>query len=89
MSWVTGLHHFFAKLHGTRIPGSNQAPSEIPSEALVSAYIEYAEAVAKASAALQTDGKDSKKFKDADVASMRLFHRVKKAQGLKMPRRSG
>ena len=87
--WAVGLHRFLARLHGMQIRGSNEAPENDPPGVLVSAYTDYAEAVVKARDALRALGKDSKEFKDADVASMRLFHKVKKAQGLKMPKRNG
>lgn len=51
-------------------------------------YADYANAVAKASAMLQQHGPGSAQFRDADIAGMRLFHRVKKMQGLKKPART-
>ena len=49
-------------------------------------YDDYAGAVANANAMLQQHGPKSAQFAQADVASMRLFHRVKKMQGLRNPR---
>lgn len=55
------------------------------SDELKSAYAEYASATAEANAMLQKYGAASSQFASADVASMRLFHRVKKMQGLRKP----
>jgi hypothetical protein len=86
--WIFGVHKFLAKLHGMDIHDHEPASNIAPNDRLVAAYSEYAEAVARACAALQTFGVDSQQFRDADLAGMRLFHRVKKAQGLKMPGRT-
>ncbi|HEY1876051.1 MAG TPA: hypothetical protein VGG66_01230, partial [Rhizomicrobium sp.] len=76
------LHRQFAKLHGTG-PSPADAAGDLPG-----LYRDYAEATVKASQMLHKHGKDSPQFVSADVASMRLFHRVKKLQGLKKARPS-
>lgn len=81
------LHRALARLHGGMPddPPSNAAGGE-RSEGFRAAYAEYASATAHANAMLQEHGAQSVQFASADVASMRLFHRVKKMQGLKKPR---
>ena len=49
-------------------------------------YAAYASAVANANAMLQRHGPDSEQFTQTNIASMRLFHRVKKIQGMGKPR---
>ncbi|HWY61697.1 MAG TPA: hypothetical protein VNW15_07325 [Rhizomicrobium sp.] len=49
-------------------------------------YAEYACAVSHANVMLQRHGMASAQFSEADIASMRLFHRVKKMQGLGKPK---
>ena len=82
------LHRAFAKLHGgmpDETPVINAARPD-QSDRVSAAYAEYASATAQANAMLQEHGATSAQFASADVASMRLFHRVKKMQGLKKPR---
>jgi hypothetical protein len=82
-----GIHRFFAKLHGIDLRRCDD-PEESPtlSDDFPSVYAAYAEATAQANALLQRHGPHSPEFAAADVASMRLFHRAKKMQGLKKPR---
>ena len=85
---LPNLHRVFARLHGgmpDEAPLTNAVKPE-KSDELKSAYAEYAAATAEANAMLQKYGADSAQFASADVASMRLFHRVKKMQGLKKSR---
>ena len=49
---------------------------------LKTVYAEYVSATAQALVMLQKHGAGSPQFASADVSSMRLFHRVKKMQGL-------
>ena len=84
-SW-SSVHRAFARLHGADTADDGQA--EVASSDLVAAYKAYAEATLRASAALEQYGKASPQFSAADVASMRLFHRVKKMQGLKKAKSS-
>lgn len=56
-----------------------------PDGDLKQSYADYAQAIAHANAMLQRHGPQSEAFAKADIAGMRLFHRVKKMQGLKMP----
>jgi hypothetical protein len=82
------LHRAFARLHGG-MPDEASGTKVVrpaPGDELKSAYTEYAAATLKASDMLQTYGAASLQFANADVASMRLFHRVKKMQGLRKPR---
>jgi hypothetical protein len=77
-----GLHRMFARLHGASpAPGPDFASNDFPE-----AYRAYARATVKASEMLRRHGKRSPQFVAADMASMRLFHHVKKLQGLKKPR---
>ena len=46
-------------------------------------YAVYAASTVQARKELQEHGKNSPQFVAADIASKRLFHRVKKMQGLK------
>ena len=88
MGWNAQLHRLFAKLHGAGLSIEDHPQDDAEEENdLASAYAEYAIVVARASAALQAHGKQSKEFHDADIAGMRLFHRVKSLQGVKNPRR--
>lgn len=74
---MKALHRFLRDhLHG----GADVAPPK--GEDLLFCYGEYAGAVAKAHALLQRHGPGSAQFEQADIAGMRLFHRVKKMQGL-------
>jgi len=85
---ITMLHRAFARLHGgmpDETPVTNAADPD-QSDRFSAAYAEYASATAQANAMLQEHGAHSAQFASADVASMRLFHRVKKMQGLKKPR---
>lgn len=86
MNMFPSLHEAFAKLHGgmrhKARPGLEQ------SDEIKAAYAEYASATALANTILQQHGPGSPQFASADVASMRLFHRVKKLQGLGKPRRA-
>ena len=79
------MHRLFARMHGIELRDGANAPG---SQDLVSAYAAYADSTMKASAALRKHGKASAEFAAADVESMRLFHRVKKMQGLKKPKTS-
>lgn len=82
------LHRMFARMHGG-MPGEVAvAGTVIPEQddGFEAAYAEYASATALANTMLQEHGARSSQFTNADVASMRLFHRVKKMQGLKKPR---
>jgi hypothetical protein len=79
---LTNLHRLLATLHGAE-PATAPQAGDFPA-----LYRAYAEATLKASEMLHVHGKDSAQFVSADIASMRLFHRVKKLQGLKKPRSS-
>lgn len=86
-SFWSGLHRSLARLHG----GSGAFQQEIEahggeSQEFSSVYAAYAESVVKAAQALRLHGKNSAEFATADIASMRLFHRAKKMQGLKKPK---
>jgi len=86
MKLMFDLHRIFARLHGGV---RDVTPTEVRPEHnddFKSAYAEYASATAQANIMLQTHGVRSSQFVSADVASMRLFHRVKKMQGLKKAR---
>jgi hypothetical protein len=78
------VHRLVARLHGaSRAPAPAIALNDFPE-----AYRAYAEATVKAHEMLRRHGKGSEQFVAADIASMRLFHRVKKLQGLKKPKPS-
>jgi hypothetical protein len=78
------LHRTFARLHGAHFEEvSAGGEKEGQAADFTALYAAYAEATLRASALLQKHGKSSPQFATADVASMRLFHRVKKMQGLK------
>ena len=77
---LAALHRGFARLHGAD-PGSADTTADLPG-----VYRAYARATVKASRMLNKHGKGSAQFVAADIASMRLFHRVKKLQGLKKAR---
>jgi hypothetical protein len=79
---LAALHRKLARLHGSG-PASADAGGDFPR-----LYRAYARATVTASQMLRKHGKDSAQFVSADVASMRLFHRVKKLQGLKKARPS-
>jgi hypothetical protein len=82
-----GIHRFFAKLHGIDLRKRDDSQEHpITTEDFPSVYAAYADATAQANALLQRHGPHSAEFTAADVASMRLFHRAKKMQGLKKPR---
>ena len=89
MKLLSNLHRVFARLHGgtTGEAGEDAVARPGRSEKFKSAYAEYASATTQANVMLQNHGADSPQFATADVASMRLFHRVKKMQGLKKSRR--
>ena len=91
MKLLSSLHGRFARLHsGMQDDASVTAAAEPGrSDEIKAAYAEYAAATAHANAMLQTHGPASPQFASADVASMRLFHRVKKMQGLRKPRGAG
>ncbi len=76
-------YRMFARLHGMH----DDEEAETGKRDFASVYADYAESAAKASLALQRHGRGSMEFKAADTQSMRLFHRVKKMQGLKRPGR--
>jgi hypothetical protein len=82
------LHRVFARLHGGARDETpiTRAISPMRSDDFKSAYADYASATAEANVLLQKHGPQSPQFASADVVSMRLFHRVKKMQGLKKPR---
>jgi hypothetical protein len=84
------LHATFARLHGgmREEPLATNATGTGQSNEFKKAYAEYASATALANVMLQEHGAGSPQFASADVASMRLFHRVKKMQGLRKPRNS-
>ena len=82
MMLLDRLHRRFARLHG-----AGTAPADAVGD-LAGLYRAYARATVKASHLLRKHGKDSAEFVAADIASMRLFHRVKKSQGLKKVRPS-
>ena len=86
----SSLHATFARLHGGSRdePLTNNATRPQQSDEFKKAYAEYASATAIANVMLQEHGAGSPQFASADVASMRLFHRVKKMQGLRKPRNS-
>jgi hypothetical protein len=69
-------------------PLATNATRPQQSDEFKKAYAEYASATALANVMLQEHGAGSPQFASADVASMRLFHRVKKMQGLRKPRNS-
>jgi hypothetical protein len=82
------LHRAFARLHGG-MPDEAFRTNVVRQESgdeFKSAYAEYASATLKASDLLQEYGAASPQFASADVASMRLFHCVKKMQGLRKSR---
>jgi hypothetical protein len=82
------LHKAFARLHGG-MPDEASVTDAVrlePSDGFKAAYAEYASATAQANFILQKHGAKSPQFANVDVASMRLFHRVKKMQGLKKSR---
>ena len=76
------LHRFFARLHGGKLDEAETIECH-PPEDFPSVYAAYAAATAHANNMLRQHGPRSPEFVQADVASMRLFHRVKKMQGLK------
>jgi hypothetical protein len=84
----SSLHATFAKLHGGMRdePLATTATGPEQGNEFKKAYAEYASATALANVMLQEHGAGSPQFASADVASMRLFHRVKKMQGLRKPR---
>ena len=86
----SSLHAMFAKLHsGMRDePLATNSTGPEQSDEFKKAYVEYASATTLANVMLQEHGAGSPQFASADVASMRLFHRVKKMQGLRKPRNS-
>jgi hypothetical protein len=86
MKLTFDLHRVFARLHGGVRDGMPTDVRPDQSDDFKSAYAEYASATAQANNMLQTHGARSSQFVSADVASMRLFHRVKKMQGLKKAR---
>ncbi len=77
------LHGHMQKMQGT--PGG--ADPLVRGDDLRQCYDEYARAVAHANDMLQKHGPASPAFAVADIAGMRLFHKVKAAQGLKNSRR--
>ena len=79
---LAALHRQFAILHGAE-PAPADAAADLPG-----LYRAYARATVRASRMLCKHGKESAQFVSADIASMRLFHRVKKLQGLKKARPS-
>lgn len=79
------LHRAFARLHGG-MPDEVSVAGAVRSEQDDGFEAEHASATAQANMMLQEHGARSSQFASADVASMRLFHRVKKMQGLKKPR---
>jgi len=81
-SW-SGIHRAFARLHGANICDRSLPSQSEAAPDFASLYVAYAEATVQASLALQAHGKNSPQFTTADIASMRLFHQVKKMQGLK------
>lgn len=85
---ISMLHRAFARLHGGMPDETPAIHGAVPdqSDRFRAAYAEYASATAHANAMLQEHGAQSAQFASADVTSMRLFHRVKKMQGLKKPR---
>ena len=85
---ITILHKALARLH-CGMPDEAPVADTVghdQSDRLSAAYAEYASATVQANATLQEHGAQSSQLASADVASMRLFHRVKKMQGLKKPR---
>lgn len=88
MKLLSNLHGRFARLHGRIRADAPLATAIGPerSDEIKATYAEYAAAAAQANAMLQRHGSTSPQFTSADVASMRLFHRVKKLQGLKKSR---
>ena len=88
MKLLLNLHERFARLHGGTRDGASEATAIRPEQSneFKAAYAEYAAATAQANAMLQRHGPASPQFSSADIASMRLFHRVKKMQGLRKPR---
>jgi hypothetical protein len=78
------LHLFHDRMR--RLHGGGAADTPAPGEGFAACYDDYARAVADANAILRQHGPQSVQFAAADIASMRLFHRVKKMQGLKKPR---
>jgi hypothetical protein len=78
-----------AQLHGAEVSVESGAKTSGTLEAdFAAAYAAYTEATVQANQALKTHGKNSAQFTVADIASMRLFHRVKKMQGLKKAARN-
>jgi len=75
------------RLHGAQIALARQDVRDgAVSDDFGSVYADYADSVVKANAVLQEHGRRSAQFVAADVASMCLFHRAKKMQGLKKPK---
>jgi hypothetical protein len=60
-----------------------QSTLEGPAADFASQYADYGDSTAEASLALLKYRKGSQQFISADIASMKLFHRVKKMQGMK------
>jgi hypothetical protein len=88
MKLTLNLHRVFARLHGDMPDEApiTKAVNPAQSEDFKTAYGEYAAATAHANVLLHAHGAQSSQFVSADIASMRLFHRVKKMQGLKKAR---
>lgn len=87
MRLLSSLHGMLARLHGGM---PDEAVANVAAvkqgDEFKKVYAEYASATAHANLTLQEYGAGSSLFANADVASMRLFHRVKKMQGLRKPR---
>ena len=81
------LHRVLRDMHGApgRRANASDASSAAPDEDIRCCYADYASAVANANAMLQRHGAQSAQFTQADIASMRMFHRVKKLQGIGKP----
>jgi len=84
MKLFSNLHGTLARLHGRTQQEAGSTSKEKGEFKAV--YAEYAAATALANDLLQQHGPASPQFTRADVASIRLFHRAKKMQGLRKPR---
>jgi hypothetical protein len=83
---------FLRFLHGSHhtdpVPGEPIAGASGKDEEFACVYAEYVSSLAQANAMLQRHGMQSPQFAQADIAGMRLFHRVKQLQGMGKPRTS-
>lgn len=87
MKFLRFLHSHLNTVTASRNPtGSPGADNSEKSEDFKCLYAEYVCALAQANVMLQRHGMTAPQFAEADVASMRLFHRLKRLQGMGKPR---